>query len=77
MTVVTPTLPVGVHDHGGSADAFTVLDGRLNEQSPIGRPEVRLMARGYRVGATREATDLAGGLNAWLAAGLPTVPEPQ
>jgi len=23
------------------------------------------------------ATDLAGGLNAWLAAGLPTVPEPQ
>lgn len=23
------------------------------------------------------ATDLAGGLRAWLAAGLPTVPEPQ
>jgi len=35
------------------------------------------MARGYGVGATGEATDLAGGLNAWLAAGLPTVPEPQ
>ncbi|OLE26605.1 MAG: cysteine dioxygenase [Actinobacteria bacterium 13_1_20CM_3_71_11] len=39
-----------LHDHGGSAGAFTVLAGRLTEQT-VG---VRLMDRGYSRGATRE-----------------------
>ena len=39
-----------LHDHGGSAGAFTVLAGRLTEQT-VG---VRLMDRGYGRGATRE-----------------------
>jgi hypothetical protein len=42
-----------LHDHGGSAGAFAVLDGRLTEQLPIGRDEVRLIDRGYRTGAVR------------------------
>ena len=49
-----PGQSTDLHDHGGSAGAFTVLDGRLDEQLPIGRSEVRLTARGYGVGATRE-----------------------
>jgi hypothetical protein len=48
-----PGQSTDLHDHGGSAGAFTVLDGRLTEQLPIGRPEVRLIERGYGVAATR------------------------
>jgi predicted metal-dependent enzyme (double-stranded beta helix superfamily) len=42
-----------LHDHGGSAGAFTVLEGRLTEQLPIGRTDVRFVDRGYGIGATR------------------------
>ncbi len=42
-----------LHDHGGSAGAFAVLDGRLTEQLPIGRDKVLLVDRGYGVGAVR------------------------
>jgi hypothetical protein len=48
-----PGQSTGLHDHGGSSGAFTVLDGRLDEQLPVGRAEVRLIARGYGAGATR------------------------
>jgi hypothetical protein len=49
-----PGQSTDLHDHGGSAGAFTVLDGRVTEQLPIGRSEVRLVERGYGVSATRE-----------------------
>jgi hypothetical protein len=49
-----PGQSTDLHDHGGSAGAFTVLRGRLDEQLPIGGAQVRLITRGYGVGTTRE-----------------------
>ena len=48
-----PGQSTDLHDHGGSAGAFAVLDGRLTEQLPIGHADVRLIERGYGVAATR------------------------
>jgi hypothetical protein len=48
-----PGQSTDLHDHGGSSGAFTVLEGRLDEQLPVGRAEVRLIGRGYSAGATR------------------------
>src|SRR5947209_16145975 len=39
-----------LHDHGGSAGAFTVLAGRLTEQTPA---RGTFAGRGYAVGAVR------------------------
>jgi len=44
-----PGQATDLHDHGGSAGAFTVLQGRLTEQTV----DVRLTGRGYGPGATR------------------------
>jgi hypothetical protein len=48
-----PGQATDLHDHGGSAGAFTVLDGRLTEQLPIGRADVRLIQRRYGAATTR------------------------
>ena len=42
-----------LHDHGGAAGAFTVLDGHLTEAVPTAEPCVRLTDRSYGPGATR------------------------
>jgi mannose-6-phosphate isomerase-like protein (cupin superfamily) len=48
-----PGQATDLHDHGGSAGVFMVLDGRLTEQLPVGTSEVRLLDRGYGAGTTR------------------------
>ncbi|OLB77473.1 MAG: cysteine dioxygenase [Actinobacteria bacterium 13_2_20CM_2_71_6] len=48
-----PGQSTDLHDHGGVAGAFTVLDGQLTEQTPTSGPDVRLAARAYGAGATR------------------------
>jgi hypothetical protein len=42
-----------LHDHGGSAGAFTVVEGYLTEDTPTRGAEVTLATRGYGTGATR------------------------
>jgi predicted metal-dependent enzyme (double-stranded beta helix superfamily) len=48
-----PGQQTDLHDHGGSAGAFTIIEGRLTEQLPIGHADVRFVERGYGAGATR------------------------
>jgi quercetin dioxygenase-like cupin family protein len=48
-----PGQSTDLHDHGGAAGAFTVIEGQLTEQVPTRAPAVRLVDRGYGVGATR------------------------
>ena len=48
-----PGQSTDLHDHGGSAGAFTVLEGRLTEQTPTRGAEATLVERGYEAGATR------------------------
>jgi hypothetical protein len=48
-----PGQATDLHDHGGAAGAFTVLQGQLTEQTPTRAPDVRLVDRGYGIGATR------------------------
>ena len=46
-----PGQRTGVHDHGGSGGAFTVLDGSVEELTP--RPDGSLAARTYTAGQVR------------------------
>jgi hypothetical protein len=48
-----PGQSTDLHDHGGSAGAFTVLHGRLTERTPVGGERVSLLDRGYGAGTTR------------------------
>jgi hypothetical protein len=50
-----PGQGTGLHDHGGSAGVFTVLDGEVDESVPVRRPgeAARLVTRTYRAGAVR------------------------
>jgi predicted metal-dependent enzyme (double-stranded beta helix superfamily) len=47
-----PGQRTGVHDHGGSAGAFTVLEGQVEERTPRGRPG-GLAARTWTAGEVR------------------------
>jgi hypothetical protein len=48
-----PGQATDLHDHGGVAGAFTVLEGQLTESTPTRGPVVDLADRGYGPGATR------------------------
>jgi hypothetical protein len=48
-----PGQATDLHDHGGSAGAFTILTGSLTEQVPGRGTEATLISRSYGVGATR------------------------
>ncbi len=48
-----PGQSTDLHDHGGAAGAFTVLDGQLTEATPTVEPCVRLAERAYGPAATR------------------------
>ncbi len=48
-----PGQATDLHDHGGAAGAFTVLEGHLTEATPTGGPGVELAERSYGPGATR------------------------
>jgi hypothetical protein len=48
-----PGQSTDLHDHGGAAGAFTVLDGHLTEATPTAGAPVRLAKRSYGPGATR------------------------
>src|SRR5204862_7057672 len=48
-----PGQATDLHDHGGAVGAFTVLQGRLTEQTPTNGPRVELVDRAFGPGATR------------------------
>jgi hypothetical protein len=48
-----PGQDTDLHDHGGSAGAFTILTGTLIEQVPGRGPQATLISRSYGVGGTR------------------------